>query len=166
MKLIKTFILGFVLTFSLNANEKININFKNLKIMELLKITSKIINKNILITEQIRGNVDFISNKPLDKDEVVKVLIYVLKAKGYTLVQNDDIMRIVKLTEGAKNNPPLITNKNKNLYYQMVTEVFPVHNSNVDYIASKIRHLISRTAKLVTNRESNSLVITDFYFYL
>ncbi len=163
MRLIKTFLVGFVLTLSLSANsEKININFKDLKIMELVEITSKIVNKNILVTEDIRGNVDFISNKPLNKDEVVKVLIYVLEAKGYTLIQNEDIMRIVKLTEGAKNNPPVITSKNKNPYYQMVTEVFPVYNANVDYIASKIRHLITRTAKLVTNRESNSLVITDF----
>ncbi|MGB1019165.1 MAG: hypothetical protein ACPGVH_08835, partial [Chitinophagales bacterium] len=51
---------------------------------------------------------------------------------------------------------------NKAEYYQMVTEVFPVHNANVDYVASKIRHLMSKSAKIVTNKESNSLVLTDF----
>lgn len=162
MKLIRAAFIIFILSFSLNGSEKININFKDLKIMDLVKITSKIIDKNILVTQQIKGNVDFISNKPLEKDELVKILIYVLESKGYTLVQSNDILRIVKLNEGAKNNVPVVTSTKKANYYQMVTEVFPVHNANVDYVASKIRHLMSKSAKIVTNKESNSLVLTDF----
>ena len=162
MRLIKVLLVGLLLTFTLNASEKININFKNLKIMDLVKITSKIIDKNILVTTQIKGNVDFISNKPLQKDELVKILIYVLESKGYTLVQNEEILRIVKLNEGAKKNVPVLNGAKQKTHYQMVTEVFTVYNANVDYVASKIRHLISRNAKLVTNKESNSLVLTDF----
>ncbi|MGA1941447.1 secretin N-terminal domain-containing protein [Arcobacter sp. YIC-310] len=162
MRLIKLLLVGVIFTFTLNASEKININFKNLKIMDLVKITSKIIDKNILVTTQIKGNVDFISNKPLQKDELVKILIYVLESKGYTLVQNNEILRIVKLNEGAKKNVPVLNGSKQKTHYQMVTEVFTVYNANVDYVASKIRHLISKNAKLVTNKESNSLVLTDF----
>ncbi|MGB5791905.1 secretin N-terminal domain-containing protein [Poseidonibacter sp.] len=162
MKLIRAVLCVFILSTYLSASEKININFKDLKIMELVKITSKIIDKNILLTDDIKGNVDFISNKPLDKDEIVKVLIYVLESKGFTLVESSDIIRIVKLNEAPKNNTPIVTSSNKSQYYQMVTEVFPVYNINVDYVASKIRHLISKSAKLVTNKESNALVLTDF----
>ncbi|MBU3015866.1 type II secretion system secretin GspD [Poseidonibacter lekithochrous] len=162
MRLIKVVLLVFLLNFVLQADEKININFKDLKIMDLVKITSKIIDKNILVTQEVKGNVDFISTKPLEKKELVKILIYSLEAKGFTLIQGNDIMRIVKLSESAKNNVPLINGNQEKLYYQMVTEIFPVHNANADYIASKIRHLISKTAKLVTNKESNTLVITDF----
>lgn len=162
MRLIKVVLLVFLLNFVSQADEKININFKDLKIMDLVKITSKIIDKNILVTQEVKGNVDFISTKPLEKKELVKILIYSLEAKGFTLIQGNDIMRIVKLSESAKNNVPLINGNQEKLYYQMVTEIFPVHNANADYIASKIRHLISKNAKLVTNKESNTLVITDF----
>ena len=162
MKLIRIVFYILILNSLSIADEKININFKDLKIMDLVKITSKIIDKNILVTENIKGNVDFISTKPLDKKDLVKILIYSLEAKGFTIVQSDNIMRIVKLNEGAKNNVPVVNGNKNNLYYQMVTEVFPVHNANADYIASKIRHLISKTAKLVTNKESNSLILTDF----
>ncbi len=162
MRLIRVVLLVFLLNFISQADEKININFKDLKIMDLVKITSKIIDKNILVTQEIKGNVDFISTKPLEKKELVKILIYSLEAKGFTIVQSDDIMRIVKLSESAKNNVPIINGNQEKLYYQMVTEIFSVHNANADYIASKVRHLISKTAKLVTNKESNTLVITDF----
>ena len=162
MKLIKIILCILILNFLSLADEKINVNFKDLKIMDLVKITSKIIGKNILLTEDIKGNVDFISSKPLNKKNLVKILIYSLEAKGFTLIQGDDIMRIIKLEESVKNNVPIINENKNNLYYQMFTEIFPVYNANADYIASKIGHLISKNAKLVTNKESNSLIITDF----
>ncbi|WP_321314848.1 type II secretion system secretin GspD [Halarcobacter sp.] len=162
MRLIKVGILVLLLSVFSLANEKININFKDLKIMDLVKITSKIINKNILVTQDIKGNVDFISNKPVSKDELIKILIYVLEEKGFTLVTNDNMLRIVKLNVSAKSNVPVITSKQKHNYNQIVTEIFKVDSSNVDYIASKIRHLISRDAKLVSNKEANTIVLTDF----
>jgi general secretion pathway protein D len=163
MKLIKIFILVGVLTsFCFAKEEKMNINFKNLEIMDLVKITSKIIDKNILVTQDIKGKVDYISNKPVDKNELIKILIYVLESKGFTLVNNENMLRIVKLNESAKSNVPVITKKLKDNYNQMVTEIIRVNNVNVDYIASKVRHLISRDAKLVTNKESNSIALTDF----
>ena len=76
----------------INANDKININFKDLKIMDLVKITSKIIDKNILITEEIKGNVDFISNNAVEKDELIKILGFVLESKGYSLVQSENML--------------------------------------------------------------------------
>lgn len=163
MKLIKIFIVVVLLGIFSQANEeKVNINFKDLKIMDLVKITSKIIDKNILISQEIKGNVDFISNKPVNKDELVKILIYVLEEKGYTLVDNKNMLRIVKLNEGANSNVPIITSKKSSNYNQVVTEVFKVYDANVDHIASKIRHLISKEAKLVTNKDANTIVLTDF----
>jgi len=162
MRLIKVGILVLLLSVFSLANEKININFKDLKIMDLVKITSKIIDKNILVTQDIKGNVDFISNKPVSKDELIKILIYVLEEKGFTLVTNDNMLRIVKLNESVKSNVPVVTSKQKHNYNQIVTEIFRVNSSNVDYIASKIRHLTSRDAKLVANKEANTIVLTDF----
>ncbi|NQY22199.1 MAG: hypothetical protein HRT40_13015, partial [Campylobacteraceae bacterium] len=143
------------------SEDTINVNFKNLEIKDLIKITSKIINKNILITTPIKGKVDFISNKPVKKDEIINILMYVLQGKGYTIVENNEILRIVRINDTSKYNAPVVNNLSKK-YYQMITKVFKVSYSNVDYVASKIRHLISKSAKLVTDKESNSIVITDF----
>lgn len=162
MRLISKILLVGVFVFTLSAEEKMNINFKDLKIMDLVKITSKIIDKNILITEDIKGNVDFVSNKPVNKDELIKILGFVLENKGYSLVQSDEMLRIVKLNESANSNLPIANNSPKDDLYWMVTEVFTVKDTDVDYVASKIRHLISKEGKLVTNKDSNALVITDF----
>lgn len=163
MRLISKILLTGVLAFQLNAvtNDVVNINFKDLKVMDLVKITSKIIDKNILVTDEIKGNVDFISNKPVHKDELIKILGFALEDKGYTLVQSNDMLRVVKSSSSNSNVPVVNGNNVNNDLYWMVTEVFTVQNADVDYVASKIRHLLSKDAKMVTNKETNALVITD-----
>ena len=165
MRLINGFILLCILFISLNAqqtDELMDIKFKDLKVMELIKTVSKILNKYILITEDIQGNVDFVSNKQIKKSDLIKILGYVLESKGYSLVQNDDILRIVKLNDSSNSNIPVANNNLEDELHWMVTEVFTVKGTDVDYIASKIRHLISKNAKMVTNKDSNVLAITDF----
>ena len=163
MKLIRIVVLVFILVFQGLAEEKININFKDLKIMDLVKITSKIIDKNILITEEIKGNVDFISNNAVEKDELIKILGFVLESKGYSLVQSENMLRIVKLDDSSNSNVPIMnTTDYDGAHLSMVTEIFTVYNADVDYVASKIRHLITKNGKMVTNKDSNTLVITDF----
>ncbi|MEA3384306.1 MAG: type II secretion system secretin GspD [Campylobacterota bacterium] len=154
--------LGIILSVNLFAKEQININFKDLEIDDFIKITSKIVGKNILITNNIKGKVDFISNKPVYEDDILNILIYVLESKGYTIIETEGIIRVVRLSDAAKYNIPVYNNLKDFKTPQMITEVFNIDHSNVDYISSKIRHLISKSAKLVTDKESNAIVITDF----
>jgi general secretion pathway protein D len=161
-KIIISFIISIFLSINALANEQINMNFKDLEIKEFVKVVSKIINKNILFTVQIKGKVDFVSNKPVYTDDLQNILIYVLESKGYTLIENEGILRIVRLSDAAKYNTPVYNNMKSIKTYQMVTEVFNIEYSNVDYISSKVRHLLSKSAKLVTDKESNAIVLTDF----
>lgn len=76
-----------------------NINFKNLKIKELVHITSRVFQRNILMVDDIKGKVDFISNNPIEKEELLDILHLALKSKGYTLKQENSIYVIVKESE-------------------------------------------------------------------
>lgn len=142
--------------------EEININFKDLEIEDFLKITTKIIGKNILFTNTIKGKVDFVSNKPVYKEDLLNIANFVLESKGYTIIENENILRVVRLSDAAKYNVPVYNNSNIIKDKNMVTEVFNIDFENVDYISSKIRHLLSVSAKLVTDKESNAIVLTDF----
>jgi len=163
MKILRIyFIITLILTSIYAKNNPVNISFQDLKIEDLIKITSRILDKNILLTTKINGKVDFITNKQLYEDDVYNILIYVLESKGYTMVENNNILRIIKINDSAKYNLPVVSGNKNKVYFQMITKVFSVQYSNVEYVASKIRHLISKSAKLVTDKESNVIVITDF----
>ena len=148
---------------SFPEDEEITINFKDLQIEDFLKITAKILDKNILITAPVKGKVEFISNNPVYKKDLLNLTNFVLESKGFTIIENDGILRVVKLSDASKYNVPVLNNtKEIKNHFNMVTEVFNVEFTNVDYVSSKIRHLISKNGKLVTDKESNAVILTDF----
>jgi general secretion pathway protein D len=90
------------------------------------------------------------------------ILISVLEAKGFTVIHDGSLYRIVRSADAAKNNVK-VERRGKKLDGQlMVTQSIKVRGENVDIVASKIRYLVSKTAKLMTIKESNILLITDY----
>lgn len=104
MKSIFFILLAILLSKNLCSDELININFKDMKIDDLVKITSKIINKNILLSQDIEGSVDFIPNNKVSKDELLSILKYTLEEKGYELVEEKNILRVLKKDEVEKES--------------------------------------------------------------
>ena len=147
-----------ILATNLFASDDININFKDLKIMDFVKITSKIINKNILITDEIEGNVNFISNKPVNKNELTKILNYVLEDKGYKLVFNDDIFRVVKLS-----SEPIVLDTKIDLLKEKIIEkeikIFPLKNIEAINVLKIIESIISKN--IYDNPNNKPLISLD-----
>ena len=111
MKKIFFILLTILLLKNLFADELININFKDMKLVDLVKITSKIINKNILLTQEIEGTIDFIPNDKVSKEELLAILKYSLDEKGHELVEENNILRVIKKEE-SKNESIIIKLKN------------------------------------------------------
>ncbi len=162
MRFIKILLLTTLLALSLSAREQVNVNFSNLQINDFIKLVSKVTQKNILINNKINGTVNFVSTTPVYDDELIGILISVLESKGYTLVKMGSLYQILRSTEAAKHNVAVIK-PGKHLYGSiMVTQTLHIKAENVDIVAAKIRYLISKTAKLMTMKESNTLIITDY----
>jgi len=162
MKFAKTLLLSLLLVVSLNAREQVNANFANLKIEDFIKLVSKVTQKNILVNNKITGTVDFVSTTAVYDDELMGILISVLESKGFTLVQNGSLYEIVHSTEAAKSNLEVVGMGSKLYGSLMVTQSIPVRGENVDIVAAKIRYLISKNAKLMTMKESNTILLTDY----
>ena len=162
MKLIKLIVIMSILVISLSARERVNVNFSNLAIADFIKLISKITHKNILVNNKINGTVDFVSTSPIYDDELIGLLVSVLESKGFTLIEDGSIYQIVRATEAAKHNTQVVHSGKSVSGSLMVTQALVIQKENVDIVAAKIRYLISKTAKLMTMKESNTLLITDY----
>lgn len=162
MRLIRIIFLTLSLMLVLNAKEQVNVNFSDLAINDFIKLVSKITNQNILINHKISGAVNFVSSTPIYNDELIEILVSVLESKGFTIVKNGSLLEVVRSTEAAKHNVRVVAQDKKLNGSIMVTQAISVKGENVDIIAAKIRYLISKTAKLMTMKESNTLLITDY----
>ena len=143
MKVLLVLFFIFSFNYVINANDKININFKDLKISDLIKITSKVINKNILFTDEIEGTADFIPNKEVSKNELIRILDLVLEEKGYSLVSEKDILRVVKSSMLKKEN--------------LIIKLKNINASD----AKKSLDLISLT--MMNNQEEKTVIIENGY---
>jgi len=159
MKFFNLFLLLATLLLAAPEREKVDINFKDLKIDDFLKMSAKILGKNILITDNVGGTVNFISTSPIYKDEIMDLIISILETKGYTLVEDGRFLKTVKTSVASRENLPVVERANGSM---MVTQVITLEGQNVDVVVQKIRHLISNSAKLVTMKENNTLLITDY----
>ena len=139
---------------------KVDINFKDLKIEDFLKMSAKILDKNILINQKISGQVNFISTTPIYEDEVLDLVIAIIESKGYTLVRDGNFLKTVKTSVASRENLPVVSKTPSGSL--MVTQAIPLTTENVDIVVQKIRHLISHSAKLVTLKESNTMILTDY----
>ncbi len=163
MKFIKhLLIITILFTASLDAREQVNIKFDKLQISKFIKLVSKISGKNILVTNKINGTVDLVTSAPIYDDELMGILVSVLESKGFTLVKKGSIYEVIRSTEAAKHNVPVIRSGYKAYGNTMVTQAIKVKGENVDIVAAKVRYLISKTAKLMTMKESNTLLLTDY----
>ena len=162
MRLIRVVFLVLSLVLVLSAREQVNVNFSNLEIKDFIKLISKVTNKNILINHKVNGTVNFVSATPVYDDELIGILISVLESKGFTLMQKGSLYEVVRSTEASKHNARVVKQGRKLYGSLMVTQSIKVKGENVDIVAAKIRHLISKTAKLMTMKESNTLLITDY----
>lgn len=162
MKFVKILVIVGLLFVNIEARERVNVNFSNVKIVDLITIISKMTHKNILLTTNISGSVNFVTTAPIYDDELIGILITVLESKGYTLVQQDSIYKVVRSSEAAKQNVPVVFGNKKNSSATFVTQAIKVKYENVDVIAAKIRYLLSKSAKLMTLKENNTLLITDY----
>ncbi|MFX4267777.1 type II secretion system protein GspD [Aliarcobacter butzleri] len=150
----KIFIVLLLVFYVLNlySNDEININFKDIKVDDLIKITSKITKKNILVTQIINEKVDYIPTQKITKENLFDILETTLKEKGYFLVDENGVLK-VKRVEIIKEE-------------EQFTEVIGLKNVDgvniikiLDDIVNK-KYINKPTKPFVSlDLESNSLVV-------
>lgn len=154
-------IILIVLTFTLivfSKEIKKEVKFENLDINELIKISSKVLNKNILVKSHIKGKVNYISNKPITKQEFLKVLKTSLDSLGYKLINKNSFYeieqkkRVVEYKKKSNNLTKVIALKNidvKNLD-KILTNYKKINNNKKLFISSDID---SNTIVLIGKKE-------------
>ncbi|MFX4240891.1 type II secretion system protein GspD [Aliarcobacter butzleri] len=95
----KIFIVLLLIFYALNlySNDEININFKDIKVDDLIRITSKITKRNILVTQIINEKVDYIPTQKITKENLFDILETTLKEKGYFLVEENGVLKVKKV---------------------------------------------------------------------
>lgn len=155
-------VLGLLLAFSVQAHaEKVDVNFRNLSIGDFIKMVGKITGKNILVDGDIKGKINFVSNKPIEKSELIPLANAILETQKMTLINKGDYYQVVKSVDAAGEGLPVSSNIGTDSG-TMKTVVFQLSNVNSAVIRTKIKPLLHKSAKVVSFKENNLLAITAY----
>ena len=158
--MIKNLLIVLSLTLILSSNDRnININFDDLSITKLIHLTSKIIKRNILITQKIDGKVDFISHSALTKEELLALLIQVLNSKNFTLIEEGTILKVIPIKNKTINT---LNKKIKTIALTRSTNIIKLKNLDTKKIIVLIGDIVkSFKGKLFATfeHESNTIIL-------
>ena len=150
--------ISFLLLFTLMLNAKyIELNFQNLDINDFIKMVAKITHKNILLTRNLSGKVNFISVKPVNEKEIYSILVNILRSKGYTLIEDNGFLKVVRDYEAIRNAPPLKSDIN-----EFQTDIIKVKYTNINELYNQLIYFRSKYGKIIANKEKNLLIISDY----
>jgi general secretion pathway protein D len=154
--------LGLILALGVQAHaEKVDVNFRDLSISDFIKMVGKITGKNILVDGAIKGKINFVSNTPIEKSELIPLANAILETKKMSLVNKGSYYQVVKST-AAPGEGLAVTSNVSTGDGTMKTVVFQLSNVNTAVIRTKIKPLLHKSAKVISFKKNNLLAITAY----
>ena len=145
------------------SEKKVNFTFKNVRLLEVAEMVSKITGKRFLLESNVSGKVSFISTSPLTSSEIYETFTSVLSLKGFTVCKEGILHKIVKKSKAKRECGLPVSEDLSNVSVgEMTTQIIPIQFNDAREIAKTLRVRISQTyASLVVHEPANAIVVTD-----
>lgn len=153
-----TLVSGFV---SAQGENTVSINFSNADIPTVIQAIGKATNKNFVIDPRVRGTVNIVTPRPVDKDMAYAVLLSALRLQGYVVLESKGVSRVVPEVDGKVHAGPVL-NDRVGGGEQLVTRVFSLKNESASQMMTVLRPLISPNNAITAYPGNNSLIVTDY----
>jgi type III secretion protein C len=136
------------------------INFNNVGIIEYIRFVSRITNTNFVFDEsQLEFKVTIVSEEPASVEQIVSILLQVLKARGFTMTEQGNQILISSDKQLAKLGQ--VVSRPGEDESAIITRVFRVENNHPDAMAEIIQPLLSADALVQPSEATGQLIVTD-----
>ncbi|MFT7824576.1 MAG: type II secretion system secretin GspD [Sulfurimonas sp.] len=147
-----------VLSIGLRAEEEsVDVNFRDLNIKDFIEMVSEITQKNILIEDDIKGKINFVSVKPIKKSSLIPLANSILAGKNLTLIDQGDYYSVIKSNAAAGEGVPVSESVKGDT---LRTVMFSLKNTNAAVVRAKIKPLLHRSDRVISFKENNVLSVT------
>lgn len=142
------------------AEEQLALDYKNIELSELIKTMSELTGRNFVFDEKtVRGKVTIISPDSMSRDEAYQLFLTVLSVKGFTLVENNNVNKIIPIKMAKETSLPIFSKTQGENY---VTHLVRLKYADAQTLATAaLTPLISKTSNLSVYEPTNTLIVTD-----
>ena len=140
----------------------IQLDFTDTPITAVIEMVSKYTNKNFMFDEKVRGNITIISPKKVTVDEAYRVLLSILEIKGFSVIESDNIIKIIPKKDAKTSGIETYTEIDEfEVDDNFITQLMPLKYASAMSLQNGIRQIISRDGVVFPYAESNTLVVID-----
>jgi general secretion pathway protein D len=142
--------------------EKITVNFVNADIQSVIKTVGQHTGKNFILDPRVSGTVNIVSDQPVSKDMLYRILLSALRVQGYAAVEGDGFVKIVPEAEAKTSAVPTGGEAARAPGESIVTQVFVLQNENAVQLVPVLRPLVTANNFIAAYPNNNAIVITDY----
>jgi general secretion pathway protein D len=145
-------------------------DFRDQEIQDVLKIFSKIIGKNIIADEKVKGKITVISPYKIPSSLAYPYLYSMLSIKGFGIVEeNENLIRVVAIKDALAGSPLIFLGRDEIKDIEVksdvaVTQILPVYGSKPSRLAAILKRLTSANTDLIDYDDISMLIITGSLF--
>ncbi len=144
------------------AGEKtFSLNFNDVEISEFVNVMSKIIGKNIILSDKVRGKITISSAKKVPVSEAFNIMKSILEIKGFAVIETDNLIKIVPIKEAIQKNTEVIIDGNRVKLEtdNAVTFLLPLNNADASEIMNILKALKSPETDIVVYKTLNTIIL-------
>ncbi|MFI4941284.1 MAG: type II secretion system secretin GspD, partial [Burkholderiales bacterium] len=142
------------------GGDEATLNFVGADIESVIKAIGHYTNTTFIIDPRVKGTINLVAEKPVDKARAYRLLISALRLQGYAVVVADGFTKVVPEADAKLQVGPAEVKSVKG--DQIATQIYHLNYESATNLQAVLRPLISPNNTINANIGNNSLVITDY----
>jgi len=146
-----------------NNNQLISMSFREAELDYVLDFFSRATGYTIIKDADIKVRITIISQKDVPIDEALSVLNSILTIKGYAMIINGKVIKVVPLESAKQENMEIKVGSDPAEIGQtdtIVTQIMPLSYTSVGQVVKELKDLVPKYGVMVAHTQSNTLIIT------
>ncbi len=139
-----------------------SLNFNDVEISEFLNVMSQVLDKNIILSDKVKGKISISSAKKVPVEEAFNLMKSILEIKGFAVIETENLIKIVPVKDAVQKNIDVIIDGDKVKLEgdKAVTYLLEINKADANDIAAVIKTLKSPDADVVVFKGLNMLIFS------
>ncbi len=142
-----------------NQNQA-TLNFVGADIESVVRAIGHFTGNTFVIDPRVKGTINLVSEKPVNKAEAFRMLTSVLRLQGYAVVRTQNFVKVVPEADAKLQASPVQIDKLRG--DQIATRIFRLNYENANGLVGVLRPLISPNNTISADPTNNTLIVTDY----
>ncbi len=144
------------------SGETVSLNFNGADIDAVIRAIGKISGRNFIIDPRVKGTINIVTSRPVNRTLVYSILLSALRLQGYAVVESGNVSKVVPEADAKLHAVPSGKNAAAGSGDRIVSEVFQIKYESAAQLVQVIRPLVAPNNTVSVYPGNNSLVITDY----